>query len=220
MAVHGIDDEELFQPMQHKQSKLRHNRRHVVVNDHEDELIQEGQNAIKRLYIKAYRGTPLDMRLTLIKHLETQTQENEEKSFFKTIGQLGLTLTTVENAPVKINALEVNNVFGDKSEVTNLFKCYYKQQIKSNMINFIGASNLIGNPISFLNTVGTGIKDFWYEPTQGMMIGPAETASGFYRGTKSLIGNTMSASVHSLGKISSSLSSTLLNITGDTEYMQ
>jgi len=88
------------------------------------------------------------------------------------------------------------------------------------MFNFLGASNLLGNPIGFLNSVSTGIKDFWYEPTQGMMIGPAETASGLFRGTKSLLSNTMMGSLDSFGKISSSLSSTLLNITGDTAYLQ
>jgi len=36
-------------------------------------------------------------------------------------------MTTFENAPLKINALEVSNVFGDRREVTDLFKGYYKQ---------------------------------------------------------------------------------------------
>ena len=104
--------------------------------------------------------------MTLIKHNETQSAEDNDKlSFFKTISSLGLTITTFEAAPLKINALEIKNVLGDKREVLNLFKGYYKQQLKWNMFNFIGASNLIGNPISFLNSVGTGVKDFWYEPT-------------------------------------------------------
>jgi len=190
-----------------------------VIKD-EDDFNFKGE-AIRRMYIKRYRGTPLDLRITLIKHLETQsTEDNDKFAFFKTIGSLGLTMTSFENAPVKINALEVSNVFGDKNEVISLFKGYYKQQLKQNMLNFLGSSNLIGNPISFLNSVGTGIKDFWYEPTQGMMIGPVETVSGVYRGTKSLLTNSIGGSLNSIGKMTSSLSSTLLNITGDTEYMQ
>ena len=90
-------------------------------------MFKEGTKDIKRMYIKQYRGTPLDLRITLIKHLETQsTEDNDKFAFFKTIGSLGLTLTTFENAPVKINALEVDNVFGDKNEVIELFKGYYK----------------------------------------------------------------------------------------------
>jgi vacuolar protein sorting-associated protein 13A/C len=53
-----------------------------------------------------------------------------------------------------------------------------------------------------------------------LKIGPAETASGLYRGTKSLISNTTVGALSSLGKMSSSFSSTLLNITGDTEFIQ
>jgi vacuolar protein sorting-associated protein 13A/C len=142
--------------------------------------------------------------VTLIKHLETQSLgESDQFSLFKQLGELYLTMTTFENAPLKINALEVSNVFGDRREVTDLFKGYYKQQLKRNMFNFLGASNLLGNPIGFLNSVSTGMKDFWYEPTQGMMIGPAETASGLFRGTKSLLSNTMMGSLDSFGKISS-----------------
>jgi hypothetical protein len=106
------------------------------------------------------------MRITLIKHLDAQSREiNDQLSFYKTIGSLGLTLTSFEDAPVRINALEVSNVFGDKRDIIDLFKGYYKLQAKRNLLNFIGASNMLGNPISFLNSVGTGIKDFWYEPT-------------------------------------------------------
>lgn len=74
------------------------------------------------MYIKQYRGTPLDLHVTLIKHLETKSkEENDRLSFFKTIGSLGLAVTTFEDAPVRINAIEVSNVFGDKAEVINRF---------------------------------------------------------------------------------------------------
>lgn len=107
---------------------MQDTKHRYFINDVDDSFaFQQEATEIRRLYIKEYIGTPIYLRVTLIKHLETQSQEENDKlSFFKTISSLGLTLTTFENAPLKINALEINNVFGDKRQVVELFKAYYK----------------------------------------------------------------------------------------------
>ena len=46
--------------------------------------------------------------------------------------------------------------------------------IKWNALSFLGASNLIGNPVSFINTVGTCVKDSYYEPVNSFMKGEKE----------------------------------------------
>jgi hypothetical protein len=92
--------------------------------------------------------------------------------------------------------------------------------IKWNAFSFLGASNLIGNPIGFINTLGTGVKDFYYEPVNGFMKGAKEGGLGIVKGTGSLFKNTFLGSVNSIGKISSSLSATVLSITGDEEFIQ
>ena len=89
-----------------------------------------------------------------------------------------------------------------------------------NALNFLGASNLIGNPVAFINTLGTGVKDFYYEPVNGFMKGAREGGIGIVKGTGSLFVNTFLGSVSSIGKISSSLSSTVLSITGDEDFIQ
>ena len=66
-----------------------------------------------------------------------------------------------------------------------------------------------------MDTISTGVNDFWYEPRNGFMRGPREGAIGVVRGTQSLVKNTIVGSVGSIGKISSSLSSTMLQLTGD-----
>ena len=147
-----------------------------------------------------------------------EEQKDNELALFKSVSSLGLTITTFENAPLNINALGITNVFGDMSEVLDHFKGYYKQQVKWNALSFVGASNLIGNPVGFMNTIGTGMNDFWYEPRNGFMRGPREGAIGVVRGTQSLVKNTVVGSVGSIGRISSSFSSTMLQLTGDDQF--
>jgi hypothetical protein len=119
-----------------------------------------------------------------------------------------------------LNALEIRNVFGDKDEIQETFKAYYMESLKWSALSLIGASNLIGNPVGLINTLGTGVKDFWYEPVHGFMKGAKEGGLGIVKGTGSLLTNTVVGSFGSIGKISSSLSASMLAITGDDEYIQ
>lgn len=78
---------------------------------------------------------------------------------------------------------------------------------------------MIGNPVGFLDTIGTGVNDFFYEPRNGFMKGPAQGTYGLVKGTQSLVKNTIVGSVGSIGKISGSISSTMLHLTGDDKFM-
>lgn len=37
------------------------------------------------------------------------------------------------------------------------------------LYKIIGSVDLIGNPLSFVGSLGTGVKDFFYEPAQGLI---------------------------------------------------
>lgn len=45
------------------------------------------------------------------------TYKNEESDYFKTISSLGLAISSIDEAPIKLNALLLNNVFGDYDDV-------------------------------------------------------------------------------------------------------
>jgi len=92
--------------------------------------------------------------------------------------------------------------------------------VKWNTLSFLGASNLIGNPVKFISTLGSGFEEFYYEPYQGFMRGGVAAGGlGIVKGSASLVKNTFSASFSSIGKISSSLSAGMLAITGDDLYI-
>ena len=82
-------------------------------------------------------------------------------------------------------------------------------------MNFVGSSNLLGNPVSFIDSIGTGVKDFYYEPMNGFLKGGREGLIGLRRGTGSLVKNFVGGTLGSFGKITSSMSSGLLMLTSD-----
>jgi vacuolar protein sorting-associated protein 13A/C len=75
----------------------------------------------------------------------------------KTVSSLGLFISSFDEAPIKLNALIVENIFGDKNEVIDQIKKHHTEKLLQNVLKFIGASNLIGNPVNFVNALGTGI---------------------------------------------------------------
>ena len=44
----------------------------------------------------------------------------------------------------------------------------------------------------YLEQLGTGVKDFFYEPAEGLMKSPTAFGKGVAKGTMSLVGNTTS----------------------------
>ena len=51
----------------------------------------------------------------------------------------------------------------------------------------LGSSELLGNPVGLLQNLGTGVRDFFYEPAQGLIrYSPLQFGTGLARGTLSL----------------------------------
>ena len=74
-------------------------------------------SGIERIYIKEYRGSPLALNISLLKHGKFSDETMDQNSFFKLVSSLGLTITSYKKAPISLNTLEINNLFGDKDEV-------------------------------------------------------------------------------------------------------
>jgi vacuolar protein sorting-associated protein 13A/C len=108
----------------------------------------------KRFYIKEYKGSPLEIELSI---MNKGTFDMQDSDILRTISSLGLVLSSIDCAPVKVNALLLNNVFGDYDDVVNQLRKHHMEKVKWNILKIIGASNLLGNPINFVNALGTGV---------------------------------------------------------------
>lgn len=79
----------------------------------------------------------------------------------------------------------------------------------------IGSSDIIGNPVGFVNKLGTGVYEFVAEPTKGLLKGPDEFVGGIGKGVQGLIGNAVSGGFDSLSKISGGLYTVVKNVGGE-----
>lgn len=88
------------------------------------------------------------------------------------------------------------------------------------MLKFIGSSDLFGNPTDFVNTLGTGAKEFYYAPKEGFMKGPLQGGIGLIKGTGSLVAHTLGGVSGSVSKITNTLNRGILVLSADREYRQ
>lgn len=156
-----------------------------------------------------------------MKHSQIENDKaTEEIAFAKKIANIGLSIMALENMPLTVNAFEISNVYGDLDDIVEHFRGYYKHQLKANALSVFGGSNLLGNPINFMSTVGSGFRDFYYEPANGFRRSLAAGGLGMAKGAGSLVGKTVGGTIGSLGKVSSSLGSALLYLTGDQKFRE
>lgn len=78
---------------------------------------------------------------------------------------------------------------------------------------------MFGDPVSFISHIGTGVKDFFYEPKKGFIKGPLEGGKGILKGTYSLLKNPLEGSFDTVSKFLSSMSKGLLYFTDDQSFI-
>jgi hypothetical protein len=67
--------------------------------------------------------------------------------------------------------------------------------------------------------LGSGVKDFFYEPAAGMVRGPGHFVKGLGRGTESLVKNSVYGTFNAASKLTGSISSGLANLSMDKSYI-
>jgi len=77
----------------------------------------------------------------------------------------------------------------------------------------IGHADFLGNPVGFLNNIGTGFVDLFYEPMNGMVNGPLSAGKGFVKGAGSLLKNTVQGTFGSVSKLTDSVATGLTSLT-------
>jgi vacuolar protein sorting-associated protein 13A/C len=86
-------------------------------------------------------------------------------------------------------------------------------------VRVLASSDLIGNPYNVVNSLGTGVKKFYYEPRNGFMEGPLQGGLGIIKGTAGMVGIVGASGLGSIGKVTNSLNKGILAVSLDKDYI-
>ncbi|ETO36264.1 vacuolar protein sorting-associated protein 13 family protein [Reticulomyxa filosa] len=127
-------------------------------------------------------------------------------------------LGNVENVPMRLNSLLIEDAFGDKETLIDPIISHYRQQGLRECFKLVGSLNLLGNPVELIGNIGAGVKDFFYEPAQGLVDSPLAFTRGVGKGTSSLLSKTISGVFGAASKVTTSVSKATEVLTMDDDY--
>jgi hypothetical protein len=129
-------------------------------------------------------------------------------------------VANISDAPLSFSELIITNIFQSQATLTSNISANYARQGMMQFYKLIGSSDLLGNPVGFVDKLGSGVFEFFNEPRKGLIKGPKEFVGGVGKGVTSLVTGVVSASFDSVSKISGSLYSIAKNVTGQDGTLQ
>nr|CCA16037.1 vacuolar protein sortingassociated protein putative [Albugo laibachii Nc14] len=133
---------------------------------------------------------------------------------------LSMHIPDLDNAPVRLNALMIEHAFGTSGDLTRRVSKYYTRQLWKQLHVILGSFDFLGNPVGFLDHIGTGVRDFVYEPLDGLKVGAKGFRLGVAKGTASLVSNTLDGTFDAASKISGTFGQGLATMSMDDHYQQ
>ncbi|KAJ2786527.1 Vacuolar protein sorting-associated protein 13 [Coemansia interrupta] len=133
---------------------------------------------------------------------------------------LTMAIGNINEAPVFLNALIMQNVRVSLPILTDRMYKHYSQEVFNQVYKVVGSANFLGNPVGLFNNISSGVSDFFYEPYQGFVMSdrPQDFGFGLARGTASLFKKTVFGMTDSFSKFTDSMSKGLSAATMDPQY--
>ena len=161
---------------------------------------------------------PIKLSITYASSAGISMEELGVSSFLSNNPLLDV-LANVDAAPLRLNALVLQDLVTTKDQAAELVVKHYKRQGVTELYKLMGTVDLLGNPLGLVTGVASGVVDFFYEPGQALMTNPLELGNALSKGTMSLIGGTIGGSMNSFSKMTGAVGKGLTTLSMDDSYI-
>ena len=187
-----------------------------------EDLLSEPDKSFKKLYVALLHINPMKCNITL-RYTEEDYEDkltnhrNHVKTYLSTVRA---TVSNIENAPLSLGSLLLENIFNTRPELISRISKHYKQQVIWDIHKIIGSFDLIGNPVNLVTNLGNGVHDFFYEPIHGFVTSPRDFLDGLHKGSSSLAKNSVSGIFNTISELTGTLSRGVAHLTFDKDYIR
>lgn len=179
-------------------------------------------------YFEALHIQPAQLDISFMRTTERSSQEEDELeqnssgALMYIFNILTLALGNINDAPVRLNALLIENVRTPLPLLSQSVATHYKQNFFSQLHMILGSADFLGNPVGLFNNMSSGFMDLFYEPYQGYIVheSPAELGIGIAKGGLSFMKKSIFGISDSVSKFTGSVSKGLTAATLDQSYQQ
>lgn len=134
---------------------------------------------------------------------------------------LSMAMGNVNDAPIKLNSLLLDNLRVPIGVLYDSIKTHYGQQFIYQVHMVLGSADFLGNPVGLFNTISSGVWDLFYEPYQGYMLNdrPQEIGLHIAKGGLSFAQKTVFGISDSMTKFTGSMAKGL-SVTQGREFQE
>jgi len=135
------------------------------------------------------------------------------------INVLTMSVGNVNDAPIRYNALMLENARVSVTALINNIKTHYVQESLRQVHIVLGSADFLGNPVGLFNNITSGISDVFYEPYQGLVTDrPQDLGIGIAKGASSFVKKSVFGLSDSVSKFTGSISKGLAVASMDKEF--
>ena len=178
----------------------------------------ENDSDDNNIFLCYLETSPIDIIFSFI-------SENKDKLFSELLmnnpilRRFTTLVSNIEKTNLTLNKDIRYNIHGKKDIIISSILDTYKQYAIVNLMKIGVNIEILGTPLNLVKSLGTGVKDFFQKPVEGIIHGPLDGAKGIYDGTKSLVKNTVGGALNTVSKITSGFSKEILTLTQDEHYI-
>ncbi|OAD68026.1 hypothetical protein PHYBLDRAFT_57710 [Phycomyces blakesleeanus NRRL 1555(-)] len=181
------------------------------------------EDGVAQLYFEMLSIQPIRFDLSFLRTdqlniVDERPQGNSPLMFFVNI--LTMAIGNINAAPMKFNALAVENLRASGSDLSNRIFIHYSDQFIYQIHNVLGSADFLGNPVGLFNNLSSGVAELFYEPWQGFIMSdrPQDLGLGIARGFSGFVRKSVFGVTDSFTKFTGSIGKGLSVATMDRQY--
>ena len=178
-----------------------------------EKLLKENED-LERMTINILILGCLKFNITIRLDLGQLNIASLPKSIRRVIGSVGNSLARITDGKLNFSEKIFTNIYKNATDIMwELIKHYSSQGIKK-IYKILGSTDIIGNPVNFIEGLGTGFFDLVNEPRKGFLLGPKQFGKGILKGLGGLLSGIIGGAAGVIQRFSGTFYSATQNIMG------
>ena len=168
-----------------------------------------------RIYFEQLQLHPVRLAFTFTQEWMEWNPGSESIMIFQFIRGMA----SIADAPLTFISFVVSHVFEAPQAFIRVIATHYSSQLTKQIFGIVGSLAILGAPADFISNVGSGVRDFFYEPIQGAVHGPKQFIEGLEAGTQSLARGVFVGVVRGSANLTEVVNGNLAALTADDDFI-
>ena len=129
-------------------------------------------NHIAQIYFEVFSIQPIRFDFSFLRsdqNRDTNTRQHNTPMMYL-VNALTMTIGNINQAPLRFNALAIENIMASGPDLANRISIHYSDQFIYQVHRILGSADFLGNPVGLFNNLSSGVAELFYEPWQGLIM--------------------------------------------------